>query len=171
MPSGCHRIQFRSCQYEIGSLNRPALHCFSSPALQTGKAITSASTMPKSHARSWSVGPWDIASSVFVFARLSTRSPQRSHTRSGMRTRLRFTSFQSFVSIAPRSSSAIRWPSRSRSSATRRLPMAPRAIFRKKLESGLSATAKTRRDAKRSCQAEATSRRFRPSLPKLPGSS
>ena len=57
-----------------------------------------------------------------------------------MRTRLRFTSFQSFVSIAPRSSSAIRWPSRSRSSAARRLPTAPRAIFRKKLESGLSAS-------------------------------
>ena len=63
--------------------------------------------MPKSHARASSIGLWDIDKSALVFARLSILSPHRKQTRSGIRTRLRFTSFQSFVSVEPRSSSAI----------------------------------------------------------------
>ena len=110
----------------------------SSVALHTGNAIRSLSTMPKSHDREASVSLWDMARSEFVFARLSTRTPQRVHTKSGMRTCLRFTSFQSFVSSDPRSSSAMQCPRSAKCRATARQPTAPMAIFRKKLESGLS---------------------------------
>ena len=95
--------------------------------------------MPKSQARVSSARLCDIDRSACVFARLSIRTPQFRHTRSGMRTRFLFTSFQSFVSVEPRSSSAIRWPKRSRSAATTLVPTAPMAILRKKLESGLNA--------------------------------
>ena len=61
------------------------------------------------------------------------------HSKSGIRTRLRFTSFHSFVSREPRSNSTIVCPCWLRSSRTARVPIAPRTIFSKKLESGLKA--------------------------------
>src|SRR5213593_4232893 len=94
--------------------------------------------MPKSHALASSVKLCDMESSGFVLVRLSTRSPQVRQTKSGIRTRLRLMSFQSLVSSDPRSSSIISCPYEERSVETARVPTAPIAIFRKKLESGLS---------------------------------
>jgi hypothetical protein len=135
-----HLTQLRSCQYEDSDPSRPLLQSCSATASHTGKAIQSESTMPKSQARVASVTLWDIDSSGLVFARLSTLMPHRWQTRSGMRTRLRFTSFQSLVSRDPRSSSMRACPCRARSSHTARVPTAPMAILRKKLESGLRAS-------------------------------
>ncbi len=105
--------------------------------MMIGKATQSVSTIPKFQDRSFSVKLCDIDSVGSFFARLSIRIPHRIHTKSGMRTRFRLTSFHNFVSVEPRSNSRIRWPRRFRSAATARLPTAPRTIFSKKLESDL----------------------------------
>ena len=74
---------------------------------QTGNATQSRSTIPKSQTLSASPVLWDIVSSALAFARLSTLRPHFTQSKSGILTRFRFTSFHSFVSSEPRSSSTI----------------------------------------------------------------